>query len=959
MEVNYNDQGSAYFKKGRMYSKNKEYKKAITAYEKALPFFEKSGDKGKLGNLYLEKGVAHHEMRDLTGALEMYEKARVFYEQVGDESVLSELDIFKAMIYRDRDENLKARELLEKGLRFYEKSGNAAGIANTAAIMGDVLLKLGETARALVMAEKALTLYEEVGNKPVQGQLYSSMGWNYFFSGDFLRAMEMYEKALVYLDAGKYPEEVGRVYHRMGDVYLYQSNIYLALDVYEKALVHFERASSYEGLCEVYRSKGYVFSIIGAPSRALEMYDKSLSFCEKGGSLPAYRLAAYLGKAIVYCDSEDYPAAAKMYDEAYSLLEQVDSPWGEGWIYLGKARVFIAISDFDKAEDMCKKALTIFEKLGYPQAYSHVYESLGDIFLSQNNWAKAREIYDCALTVLIELGDIESLASVKLKKAGALLMLGEKTEGFSLLDDSFRQLEKFRSQAAFPEMKLSLIEDVYKRYELVFNIIMHYGGYERAFKYAELLKARLFLDQLGESLVKPEKGISPELLKERDNLTAALSLLTKKMYETVDANKLNDIKQEYHKTERKYEDLMVKIRLNNPLYASVRYPQPVTTRELQRDVLQQGEILLRYLAAGDVIYAFLVTTTDFNAITLEVKTKDLAKIINRYLFFVKKNNRGKMITYGRKLYLSIFKPVEALLQGATDIIIAPDGLLAAIPFDSFVTGIKNDNQPLYLLEKYRIKYIRSASALALLRKYYRRNRPAKRFVGFGDPVYDYGNFQQGKPEKGVTLPGLEDFLKEIHLMKYGREGGDLDRLKASGEEVTVIAGVFRKYGREAVVYLREEAVEEKVKAPGMREFDYIHFACHGILGDGFQCLVLSQVPGSGEDGFLTLNDIMNCDFNAKLVVLSACRTALGEMGRAEGVTGLTGAVMYAGTPAVVASLWNVSDAGSKELMVKFYTNLLTKEMSNEEALRQAKLDMIKSSPYSSPYFWSAFVMYGE
>jgi CHAT domain-containing protein len=145
----------------------------------------------------------------------------------------------------------------------------------------------------------------------------------------------------------------------------------------------------------------------------------------------------------------------------------------------------------------------------------------------------------------------------------------------------------------------------------------------------------------------------------------------------------------------------------------------------------------------------------------------------------------------------------------------------------------------------------------------------------------------------------------------------------------------------------------------MNDFDYIHFACHGILGETFQSLVLSQVPGVKEDGYFTLNEIMNCDYNAKLVVLSGCQTGSGKMERAEGVTGLTRAVMYAGTPAVVASLWYVDDPATKDLMVTFYRNMLEKNLDKVEALRQAKLEMIKNKSHSSPLFWSAFVMYGE
>jgi CHAT domain-containing protein len=69
--------------------------------------------------------------------------------------------------------------------------------------------------------------------------------------------------------------------------------------------------------------------------------------------------------------------------------------------------------------------------------------------------------------------------------------------------------------------------------------------------------------------------------------------------------------------------------------------------------------------------------------------------------------------------------------------------------------------------------------------------------------------------------------------------------------------------------------------------------------------------------------------------------------------------MYAGTPAVIASLWKVEDIPTKELMVNFYRNMLEKNLDKAEALRQAKLELIKGKKYVSPLFWSAFVLYGE
>jgi CHAT domain-containing protein len=77
----------------------------------------------------------------------------------------------------------------------------------------------------------------------------------------------------------------------------------------------------------------------------------------------------------------------------------------------------------------------------------------------------------------------------------------------------------------------------------------------------------------------------------------------------------------------------------------------------------------------------------------------------------------------------------------------------------------------------------------------------------------------------------------------------------------------------------------------MAQYDYIHFSMHGIIEPGFQAVAFSMIPGSGEDGLLTMGEIMNLRYNARLVVLSACQSGLGKMERGEGITGLT----HAGT----------------------------------------------------------------
>ncbi len=957
--ANRDGQCRVYLREGKIYLTLHDFQKTQTIYQNALPFFEQHGDPERLGNLYQQWGVLYHGIQDYTLALETYQKARSCYQKIANKILIAEVDVLSAGVYLANNEVEKGLELMEPLLDYYESTGNALGIANVDKMIGDTFLNIGAMERVLALENKALSFYERVGDRLGLGNGYSRRGRYYFFCGELSSAMEMYVKALLFLDEQKDFVPIGGVYHGMGNIYMYRGDMFQAFNLLDKAMAFFDKASFSLGLSDVVLSKGHIFSLCGATEKALDMYQESLEISQKEGNLFLSELSAYISKAKIFFTLKDNTRALEMYDNADALLSKVSSPWAEGWIDLGKALIYLATQDYAQAGEMATKGFAIFKKLGYSQAYSRVYEILADIHLNQKQWSYTLTLYDQALQWYQELGDLQAMVMAKFKKASALLMLEQINPALTLMEEGFSHLEKMRTQVVFSQLKNSYMEELYRQVLIIVDIIIQLGYARQAFLYTEQIKARLFLDQLGEGLVKPEKDIPADLLQQKDELEGRLSLLTKKMVAEKKGNEREEITKGYQQTEAEYNDLLIKIRLTNPLYASVRYPKPVSIPELQGTILHEGEILLRYLIPKDAVYVFVVSTGDFHGVTLDVHPADLEKMVNGYLKSVRQRDEEKIITYGKSLYKTLIKPLENVLKKTRDIWIAPDGVLVKIPFESLVISTDANQTPRYLLELYRIKYIQSASVLAMVRQYLSKDVGNNDFIGFGDPVYDYENFIKGTPEQGAIPPEVGNFLKDIHLLKYQREGGDLNRLEASSDEIETIAGVFKKYQQEAEVYLRAEATEEQFKGPGMKEFAYIHMACHGILGAHFQGLVLSQIPGAEEDGFLTLNDFMNCDLKAKLVVLSACQSALGKMGQAEGVTGLTNAMMIAGTPAVVASLWNVSDLATKELMITFYTHILANKMNPEEALRQAKLTMIKNEIYASPYFWGPFVMYGE
>ena len=97
------------------------------------------------------------------------------------------------------------------------------------------------------------------------------------------------------------------------------------------------------------------------------------------------------------------------------------------------------------------------------------------------------------------------------------------------------------------------------------------------------------------------------------------------------------------------------------------------------------------------------------------------------------------------------------------------------------------------------------------------------------------------------------------------------------------------------------------------------------------------------------------ELRADLVVLSGCATGLGRLS-GDGIFGLARGFIYAGTPSVVASLWDVSDRATAFLMDRFYAGL-ARGLDKAAALRAAQ--RATRARYRHPSLWAAFMLIGE
>jgi CHAT domain-containing protein len=132
-----------------------------------------------------------------------------------------------------------------------------------------------------------------------------------------------------------------------------------------------------------------------------------------------------------------------------------------------------------------------------------------------------------------------------------------------------------------------------------------------------------------------------------------------------------------------------------------------------------------------------------------------------------------------------------------------------------------------------------------------------------------------------------------------------------------------------------------------------------LLRAGLALAGVNRGASGGDDGILTALEAAGLDlWGTQLVVLSACETGLGAVRFGDGVYGLRRALVLAGAETQAFTLWKVADAVTRDVMVHYYTHLLTGE-GRSEALRHVKLDLLQSGEYRHPYYWAAFILSGN
>jgi CHAT domain-containing protein len=211
------------------------------------------------------------------------------------------------------------------------------------------------------------------------------------------------------------------------------------------------------------------------------------------------------------------------------------------------------------------------------------------------------------------------------------------------------------------------------------------------------------------------------------------------------------------------------------------------------------------------------------------------------------------------------------------------------------------------------------------------------------------------PNSGVFKYAMEKQVSRgMKVLAFGNPdlgNRDMDLPYAAMEVESI-----KKRIDQTTIFLNKEATKKKVKDL-MGEFDIIHFATHGqYIPDSPMASSLLLTPDSQDDGRLTALEILKLHFKGRAVVLSACKTALGMSSTGTEIVGFNRSFLYAGSPSVISTLWNVDDKATAQFMDHLYKYLEAgKDMA--DALKMTKVDMIRKG--YAPYYWAPFILTGR
>ena len=879
----------------RAYHRLKDFQKTLEYYERYLKISKEVKDRARDGEAY-DKGNVYGHLGTAYGSLGDFQIAKEYHKRARDFDISKEVG---------------------------DRAGKGRGYRNVVIDYHS----LGDVRKAIKCHEQRLKISKKAGNKVGEGAEYGNLGNAYHSLGDFQKAIEYHERLLkISKEVGDRAGE-GRACCNLGNAYHCLGDFQEAIKYHERYLKISKEAGDKVREEVAYGNLGNAFTSLGDFQKAIEYHERHLKVLkEKGDRTGEEKVYNNLGNA--YDSLGDFQKAKESYERGLKISKEVGNRAAEGRAYGGLGNVFKDVGELQKAIEYHERSLQISKEVGHKLGEGVAYGNLGNAYNSLGDFPKATEYHEQQLEISKEVGnragegnaygylgnvfysrrDFEKAIEYHERHLNTSKEVGDRVgEGtaYTNLGNAHKCLENFQKAIQYHISSITVFDHI--RRKLIDNdewkITLRDTYY---FSYSALWRLQLMQGKVDEALVTADHGRAQALndllefkyeLKELLPDIGTLSLTTSHILSYLPSN-----------------TAFIDMNKKGIVFWVNEKGNEIKTRRTEIDI-----------SITTYLQSLLETAREEIGVRADVNCEDrsLSKPRDKKLAEERSSKtRSYSSSFETKslqtLYNIVIDPITDLLHG-DEVVIVPKGPLCLAPYAAFM-----DLESKYLSETFRIRLLPSISTLRLIQNCSHSKTGA---LLVGDP------WVQEVVYEGMTLEQLEWAKKEVQMI-----GEILQTVPLVGKQATK-GEVLKRISSVALV----------------------HIAAHGKMETGEIALAPNttrlSVNPAREDYLLTMKDVLNEQIRARLVVLSCCHSAWGEV-KSEGVVGIARAFLAAGARSVLVSLWAIDDEATMEFMKLFYRRLVDRR-SASEALNEAMKSMRESDRFSTVKYWAPFVLIGD
>ena len=904
----------------------KDFQNAKNYLEMFLEIARKAGHRAIEAKVCCNLGNAYYSLGDFHKAIEYHERHLKILKEVGDKAGEGRAYCNLGIAYNSLGIFPEAIEYNERHLKISKEMRDRAGEGKAYGNLGNAYHSLGYFQKAKEYSERHLNISKEMGDRAGEGKAYGNLGCAYHSLGDFQKAIEYQEQQLkISKEMGDRAGE-GKAYCNLGNAYKNLGDFQKAIEYHERDFKITKEVGNRAGEGQAYGNLGNAYHSLGDFQKAIEYNERHLKISKEVGDR-AGEGKAYGNLGNAYYSLGDFQKAIEYHERHLKISEEVGDRAGEGKAYCILGTAYHCLGDFQKTIEYHEQHLKISKEVGDRAGEGKAYGNLGNAFRNLGDFEKAIEYHERHLKISKEVGD----------RAG-------EGRAYGNLGNAYHSLGDFQKAIEYHERDLKISKEVGDRagegkaYGSLGNAYYSLGDFQTAI-YCYKNSVIAFDYIRGNLISNDEWKIS--LASTYHNINLSLWGLQFKQGKVVEAlltadhgraQALNDLLEfkygfkglspEIGTLSTTTPDILSYLPSNTAfigineggivLWVNEKGKE-IKTRRSQIDV----SVTTYFQSLLDTTRKEIGVRTDVNCEDRSLRNPSDKKLAEERSSKPRSHFSRFETKSLQTLYNVVIDPIRDLLQG-DEVVVVPEGPLCLAPYAAFM-----DLKSKYLCETFRIRLLPSLSCLRLI-----QNCPA-------DWHRKTGALLVGDPwvQEVTTLEQLEWAEKEVQMI-----GEILHTVPLVGKQAT------------------KDEVLRRISSVAL-----VHIAAHGKMETGEIALApnttRSSVNPAREDYLLTMKDVLKAQIRARLVVLSCCHSARGEV-KSEGVVGIARAFLGAGARSVLVSLWAIDDEATMEFMKVFYQHLVHKR-SASEALNKAMKSMRESDRFSAVKYWAPFVLIGD